>query len=48
VLSLDQAQLKQLLADEEVAKDIRNKLKALRQVIATYPQLWVSKIKKEK
>ena len=48
VLSLDQAQLKQFLADEEVAKDIRNKLKALRQVIATYPQLRVSKIKKEK
>ena len=47
VLSLDQSQLKQILADEEVAKDIRNKLKTLRQVIATYPQLWVSKIKKE-
>jgi len=47
VLSLDQLQLKQLLADEEVAKDIRNKLKALRQVIATYPQLWVKKTKEE-
>ena len=47
VLSLDQARLKQILADEEVAKDIRNKLKALRQVIATYPQLWVKKTKEE-
>ena len=41
VLSFDQSQLKQLLADEEVAGDIRNKLKALKQVVSTYPQLWV-------
>ena len=43
VLSLDQSRLKQLLSDEEVAKDIRNKLKSLRHVISTYPQLWVKK-----
>ncbi len=43
VLSLDQSLLKQLLADEEIAKDIRDKLKELRHVIDTYPQLWVKK-----
>jgi len=47
VLSLDQLQLKQFLADEEVAEDIRNKLKALRQVISTYPQLWVKRLAEE-
>jgi len=43
VLSLDQSRLKQLLDDKEVARDIRNKLKELRHVIATYPQLWVKR-----
>ena len=43
VLSLDQPRLKQLLADKEVPKDIRNRLKELRHVISTYPQLWVKK-----
>ncbi len=45
VLSLDQSRLKQLLTDEEVAKDIRNRLEALRQVIATSPRLWVRRLK---
>ena len=47
VLSFDQSQLKQLLADEEVAEDIRNRLKALRQVVSTHPQLWVKKLIEE-
>jgi len=47
VLGLDQSRLKQLLTDEEVAKDIRNKLEALRQVISTSPRLWVGKRKEE-
>ncbi len=44
VLSFDQSQLKQLLADEEVAEDIRNRLKALKQVVSTYPQLWIKRL----
>ena len=47
VLNLDQSRLKQLPTDDEVAEDIRYKLEALRQVIATYPQLWVKKIIEE-
>ena len=47
VLSLDQSQLRQLLADDEIAGDIRKKLTALRQVISHYPQLWVKKRLKE-
>ena len=43
VLSLDQSLLKQFLNDETVAGEIRGQLKNLRQVIATYPQLWVKK-----
>ncbi|MFC2062625.1 RecB family exonuclease [Chloroflexota bacterium] len=44
VLSLDQARLKQLVTDEAVARDIRDRLAALRQVVATYPQLWVRRV----
>ncbi len=47
VLSLDQSQLKQLVADEAVAKDIRDKLEALRQVVSSYPQLRVRRIREE-
>ena len=47
VLGLDQTRLKQLLTDEEVAKDIRNKLEALRQVISTSPRLWGRRLKEE-
>jgi len=43
VLSLDQSRLKQLLTDEQIAQDIRDKLKELRRTTATYPQLWVKK-----
>jgi hypothetical protein len=43
VLSIDQSRLKQLVADEAVAKDIREKLEALRKVVSAYSQLWVRK-----
>jgi len=48
VLSLDQSRVKQLLAEEEVANEIKNKLAALKQVISTSPRLWVRKRKEEK
>jgi len=44
VLSLDQSRLKQLITDDEVAKDIRGKLEALRQVISTSPRLWARRL----
>ncbi len=42
--SLDQSRLKQLISDEAVAKAIRDKLEALRQVISSSPRLWVRKL----
>ena len=47
VLSLDQSKLKQLITDEAVAEDIRNKLEALKQVISTHPQLFPRKLVEE-
>ncbi len=47
VLHLDQSQLKQLLTDEGVAENIRNKLEALRQVFSTSPRLWVRRLGEE-
>ena len=47
VLSFDQSRLKQFLADEAVAKDIKNRLEALRRVVSTRPQLWVKKLIEE-
>ena len=47
VLSLDQSKLKQLATDEEVAKDIKDKLEALKQVVATSPRLWVRRLIEE-
>jgi len=47
VLSLDQSRLKQLLAGEEVAENIRNKLEAMRRIVSTHPQLWVKKLREE-
>jgi len=44
VLSLDQSLLKQSITDEAIAKDIRDKLAALKRVVASYPQLWVRKL----
>ncbi len=47
VLSLDQSNLNQLITDEEVAKDIRDKLEALRQIISSSPRLWVRRLVEE-
>ncbi len=47
VLSLDQSRLKQLLIDDGVAEDIRNRLQALRQVVSTHPQLWAKRLTEE-
>jgi len=47
VLSLDQSRLKQLITDEAVAKDVRHKLEALRQVISSSPRLWVRRLTEE-
>jgi len=47
VLGFDPAKLKQLLDDEEIAEDIKHKIEALRQVIATSPRLWVRKLIEE-
>ena len=47
VLSLDQAKLKQLISDDEVAEDIRHKLEALNRVISSSPKLWVRRFAEE-
>jgi hypothetical protein len=46
-LSFDPAKLKQLLNDEEIAGEIKRKIEDLRQVISTYPRLWVKKLIEE-
>ena len=46
-LGFDPARLKRLLDDETVAEDIRDKIKALRQVISASPRLWVRKLIEE-
>ncbi len=47
VLGLDQAKLKELITDETVAEDIRRRLEALKQVVASYPQLFPRKLAEE-
>jgi len=47
VTSFDPARLKRLLDDEGVAEDIRDRIKALKQVIATFPRLSVRKLATE-
>ena len=47
VLSLDAAKLKELITDEAVAQEIRNKLAALKQVISSYPQFWPRRLVEE-
>lgn len=47
VLSFDQSNVNRLIADEEVAKGIRDKLEALRQVISSSPRLWVRRLIEE-
>jgi putative RecB family exonuclease len=43
VLGFDLALVKQLLSDETVPQDIRNKLEKLKRIVSTYPQLWIKK-----
>jgi putative RecB family exonuclease len=47
VLSLDTAKLRELITDQAVAQDIRDKLAALRQVISSYPQFWPRRLAEE-
>jgi len=47
VLGFDQSKIKELITDEAVARDIRHKLEALRQVASTHPQLWVKRLVEE-
>jgi len=47
VLGLDSAKLKELITDETVAQEIRDKLTALKQVISSYPQFWPKKLVEE-
>ncbi len=47
VMGFDQAKLKQLAADEDVARDIKDKLENLRRIIASSPRLWVRKLIEE-
>jgi len=47
VLGFDQSRLKELITDEAVAEDLRNKLEALRQVVSSSPRLWVRKLIEE-
>jgi putative RecB family exonuclease len=47
VLGLDSAKLKELITDETVAQEIRDKLAALKRVISSYPQFWPKKLVEE-
>jgi putative RecB family exonuclease len=47
VLSLDSAKLKELITDEAVARDIRDRLAALKRVISSSPQFWLKKLVEE-
>ena len=47
VLSFDQSRLRRLITDDRIAEDIRQKLKALRQVISTYPRLLSKRLTEE-
>jgi putative RecB family exonuclease len=43
VLGFDPALLKQLLSDESIPRNIRDKLEAIKRVTSTFPQLWVKR-----
>lgn len=47
VLSLDPALVKEMIADEKLAKDIREKLLRLRKVTSRFPVLMVKRVKEE-
>lgn len=44
VLSFDQYRLKELVKDETVARELRQKLAELKQVVSASPQLWVRRL----
>ena len=44
VLALNRPRLEQLISNETVAQSVREKLEALRQVVATSPHLWVRRL----
>ncbi len=48
VLGFDQYKLKELIKDETVARELRQKLAELRQVVSASPQLWVRRQVEEK
>jgi hypothetical protein len=43
VVGLDQSRLKDILADDATAADIRKKIESLRRITSSYPQLWLKK-----
>jgi len=43
VIGLDQSRLKQLLNDEAVAQELRDRIQSLRRIISTQQRLWVKK-----
>ncbi len=47
VLSFNQSNVNQLIADEEIAQSLRDKLEALKQIISASPRLWVRKLIEE-
>jgi RecB family exonuclease len=47
VLGFDPALLKQLLSDESIPRNIRDKLEAIKRVTSTFPQLWVKRHSEE-
>ncbi|MBA7674652.1 hypothetical protein ES703_82873 [subsurface metagenome] len=47
VLGFDQFKLKELIKDEAVARELRQKLAELRQVVSASPQLWVRRLVEE-
>ncbi|MGD9116590.1 MAG: PD-(D/E)XK nuclease family protein [Dehalococcoidia bacterium] len=47
VLGFDQYKLKELIKDEAVARELRQKLAGLKQVVSASPQLWVRRLVSE-
>jgi len=47
VLGFDQSKIKELVNDENVASELRNRLAELKQVVSSSPQLWVRRLVEE-
>jgi putative RecB family exonuclease len=47
VLGFDQSKLRELIQDEAVARELRQRLAALKQVVSASPQLWVRRLAEE-